>query len=192
MWTAPVRPPCGFAPAPFSTCPHPARGGLRFDFKAILSYENRQALTCAPYPLVLFLFSCFFAPFPGSICPAPRHLISGILLAETMPAKFIPTELQMSRKLIFGERRRHQRKSCVFEIDLNDHHGNFRCYLRDLSLGGALVEHPSRFKPDLGQELLLTIPFRKRSGVVVVKGHVVRARAGIVAVAFRQGSSQQF
>jgi len=98
-------------------------------------------------------------------------------------------EFQMSRKLIFGERRRHERKSCVFEIDLNDHNGYFRCYLRDLSLGGALVEHPSLFKPNLGQELFLTIPYRQRSGVVVVTGHVVRARAGTVAVAFRQGSS---
>lgn len=34
---------------------------------------------------------------------------------------------------------------------------------------GALVEPPTHFSPKVGQELRLTIPFRKRPGVVVVK-----------------------
>lgn len=90
----------------------------------------------------------------------------------------------MNRKMMFGERRLYARKSCTFAIDLDDYNRIYSCHLRDLSLGGALVECPSHFTPDVGQELLLTIPYRKRSGVVVVKGHVVRARSGRAAIAF--------
>jgi Tfp pilus assembly protein PilZ len=90
----------------------------------------------------------------------------------------------MARKMMFGERRLHERKSCTFAVDINDHIRIYSCHLRDLSRGGALVEYPPHFEPNVGQELLLTIPYRKKPGAVIVKGRVVRARFGRIAVAF--------
>jgi hypothetical protein len=94
----------------------------------------------------------------------------------------------MGRKMMFGERRLHARKRCAFSVDLNDYTKIYSCNLRDLSLGGALVEHPSTFKPKVGQELLLTIPYRTRVGYAMVKGRIVRIRFGRLAVAFKKSN----
>ncbi len=92
----------------------------------------------------------------------------------------------MGAKMMFGERRLHERKTCTFSVDLNDDTKIYNCHLRDLSLGGALVEHPETFKPKLGQVLLLTIPYRKRMGYVMVKGKIIRARFGRLAIVFQK------
>lgn len=93
------------------------------------------------------------------------------------------------KKLVFGERRLHPRKSCVFKIDLDDYYRNYTCNLRDLSVGGALLERPSHFRPTLGQPLLITISFRNKPGSVVVKGTVIRFKDDHVAVAFEKNLS---
>ena len=92
----------------------------------------------------------------------------------------------MAQKMMFGERRLYERTTCTFSVDLNDYSKIYSCHLRDLSLGGALVEYPTTFKPKLGQELLLTIPYRNRIGHVMVRGRIVRARYGKLAVAFQK------
>ena len=97
----------------------------------------------------------------------------------------------MGAKMMFGERRLHERKTCTFAVDLNDYVKIYSCHLRDLSLGGALVEYPSTFKPKLGQELLLTIPFRQKIGHVMVKGEIIRARYGMLAIAFQKPGAWQ-
>lgn len=92
----------------------------------------------------------------------------------------------MSKKMMFGERRLHERKSCAFAVDINDYDRIYSCSLRNLSLGGAQVECPPTFKPKLGQELLLSIPYRQKMGYVMVKGKIVRFRYGRLAVAFQK------
>lgn len=97
----------------------------------------------------------------------------------------------MGSKMMFGERRLYQRKACTFAVDINDYTKIYSCNLRDLSLGGALVEYPSTFKPKLGQELLLTIPYRQKIGHVMVKGEIIRARYGTLAIAFQKADTRQ-
>lgn len=90
------------------------------------------------------------------------------------------------KKLVFGERRLHPRKPCVFKVELDDYYRNYNCTMRDLSLGGALLDRPTEFEPSLGQALLLTISFRNKPGAVVVKGTVVRYEEDRLAVAFEK------
>ena len=97
----------------------------------------------------------------------------------------------MGAKMMFGERRLYERKSCTFAVDINDYARIYSCNLRDLSLGGALLEYPPTFKPKLGQELLLTIPYRKRIGHVMVKGEIIRARYGTLAISFQKADTRR-
>lgn len=92
----------------------------------------------------------------------------------------------MGGKMNFGERRLYERKACTFAVDINDYAKIYSCHLRDLSLGGALVEYPTTFKPKVGQELLLTIPYRKRIGYVMVKGKIIRSMYGKLAISFQK------
>lgn len=84
----------------------------------------------------------------------------------------------------FGERRLHKRIICTFSIHIEDDRRSYMAYLRDLSLGGALVEPPPYFTPRIGQRLRLTIPFRKKAGVAVVNGKVLQTRKDGMAVSF--------
>jgi len=91
-----------------------------------------------------------------------------------------------------AEKRRYQRKTCAFSIHIEDDRRSYLAYLRDLSLGGALVEPPLHFNPRVGQELRLTIPFLKRPGVVVVNCKILQARKNGVAVAFLRQPAPRF
>jgi len=90
----------------------------------------------------------------------------------------------MANKLVFGERRLHKRKACTFAVDIDDYNRVYRGHLRDLSLGGALIKAPSHFRPHVGKELMLTIPFRNKGGVVTIKGKINGTRNGYVVVVF--------
>jgi hypothetical protein len=94
--------------------------------------------------------------------------------------------LTMAHTMLFGERRLHDRLYCAFSIHIEDNERSYSASLRNLSLGGALVEPPTHFSPKVGQELRLTIPFRKRPGVVVVKGKIAYTRRDGLAIVFEK------
>lgn len=90
----------------------------------------------------------------------------------------------MSNALIFGERRLHVRKDCYFYVDVNDYHKTFTGHLRNLSLGGALMDPPLHRMPKVGQDLILTIPFRRRPDCLVIKGRISRVQSDGVGIQF--------
>ena len=90
----------------------------------------------------------------------------------------------MTNPLIFGERRQYKRKKCFFKIELDDYHGTHSANLRDLSKSGAFVETSVDIRPFIGQELVLTIPFRRRTDQVVVKGKITRIKEDGFGVTF--------
>ena len=107
----------------------------------------------------------------------------GFSVIETI--KFtLQLEAHMAYDTLFGERRLHQRKSCALSITIDDYKRNYSGYLINLSLGGALIEPASQFKAKIGQELMLTIPFRKKNGFTMVKGKVTRTRNERIVVMF--------
>lgn len=90
----------------------------------------------------------------------------------------------MSNPLIFGERRLYDRKACAFSVSIAADNGQYRALLRNLSAGGALIEAPSGQRQRVGQEVVLTIPFQKKRGNVVIKGKVARVKHNGVAISF--------
>jgi Tfp pilus assembly protein PilZ len=75
-------------------------------------------------------------------------------------------------ELLFGERRQFLRKSCIRMIGINDYSKLYSGHLRDLALGGAFVEPEERNITEIGQELLLSIPFSLRDGYVTIQAKV--------------------
>jgi PilZ domain len=101
-------------------------------------------------------------------------------------------EVHMDQKMIFGERRLHARKSCSFAIEIHDYRRSYDVLLWNLSLGGALVECPRGFRPRPEQELLLNIAFRRKVGLVSVKGKIVRVKFDGLGIAFLREASAGF
>ena len=85
---------------------------------------------------------------------------------------------------IFGERRLHQRKTCAFAITLTDRRRAHRVMLRNLSLGGALIDTPPDRPLRVGQELIITIPYRLRKDSIRIKGRVGRIDNSAMGVVF--------
>ena len=56
--------------------------------------------------------------------------------------------------------------------------------MRNLSLGGALIELPIERKPRVDQQLTITIPFRLKRGTAKVKGRIDRVQEGFMGVEF--------
>lgn len=90
----------------------------------------------------------------------------------------------MSEVLPFGERRGHQRKSCMLTVDLNDFHRPFSGHMRNIGLGGAFVETDHQYLPTIGQEFFITIPYQLKAGKITVKGRVTRIRSNGLGISF--------
>lgn len=75
-------------------------------------------------------------------------------------------------EMLFGERRQFLRKECIRMIGINDYAKLYSGHLRDLALGGAFVEPKGGNISEIGQELLLSIPFGLREGYVNIQAKV--------------------
>lgn len=90
----------------------------------------------------------------------------------------------MAQVQVFGERRVFPRKTCAFTVTIEDHKTFYPALMRNLSLGGALVELPASRNPRVGQHVTLTIPFRLKNEIAVIPGEIFRVRPGYMGVAF--------
>ena len=86
---------------------------------------------------------------------------------------------------VFGERRLHQRKECAFPITVEDPQSAYLSYIRNLSLGGALVEQPPGRRIRVGENITLTIPFQLKRDSLVIEGKIMRIQAGRMGIIFR-------
>lgn len=78
----------------------------------------------------------------------------------------------MTNPLVLGERRLYERKACLFRVGVTAENGRYQGLLRNLSAGGALVESLAGHAPRIGQEVVLTIPFREKRAHAVLKGRI--------------------
>ena len=90
----------------------------------------------------------------------------------------------MAQVQVFGERRRYIRKACAFTVTIEDKKTFYPALIRNLSLGGALVELPVQRNPRVGQRVTLTIPFRLKNEIAVIPGRIHRVNEGLMGVAF--------
>ena len=89
----------------------------------------------------------------------------------------------------FGERRLFERKSCSRMIMINDHQDSYSGHLRDLAVGGALIEPPHGNDIWIGQELELTIPFGLKKDHIRIKAKVAWTKPIGIGVRFIKSSS---
>lgn len=94
----------------------------------------------------------------------------------------------MSPDLVFGERRLHERKECTFSVQIDDYDTIYTGHMRNLSVGGAFIEPPGDSYPAVGQDVVLTIPYRNKKDRLIIKGRIARTRYDGMGVAFLTGS----
>lgn len=86
--------------------------------------------------------------------------------------------------LPFGERRLLHRKPCSRMIGINDYRHSYAGHLRDLSVGGAFIEPQEDNNPQIGQELLLTIPFGLKRDHINIKAKIAWIKPRGIGVRF--------
>lgn len=89
----------------------------------------------------------------------------------------------------FGERRLFERKSCSRMIMIDDHEDSYSGHMRDLAVGGALIEPPQGNETRIGQELMLTIPFGLRNDHIKIKAKVAWIKSIGMGVRFIKSSA---
>lgn len=87
--------------------------------------------------------------------------------------------------MLFGERRQFERKKCLRMIGINNFNQLYSGHLRDLALGGAFLEPKEGNRSQIGQELLLSIPFGLRNGYVSIKATVAWIQYNGIGVRFQ-------
>jgi Tfp pilus assembly protein PilZ len=93
----------------------------------------------------------------------------------------------------FGERRLFERKSCSRMVMINDLQDSYSGHMRDLAIGGALIEPPNGNDARIGQELVLTIPFGLKKDHIRIKARVAWVKPIGIGVRFiKSASDNQF
>ncbi|MGD9009808.1 MAG: PilZ domain-containing protein [Desulfobacteraceae bacterium] len=84
----------------------------------------------------------------------------------------------------FGERRLHERKSCSRTVGVVDSNSSYFAHLRDLAPGGAMIEPPLEIKSQIGEELIMTIPYGLKKHELTVKAKIAWIRPNGIGVRF--------
>ncbi len=84
----------------------------------------------------------------------------------------------------FGERRLHERKSCSRMVGVIDSRSSYTAHLRDLAPGGAMIEPPLEIRSQIGDELLMTIPYGLKKNELTVKARITWIRPHGMGVRF--------
>lgn len=84
----------------------------------------------------------------------------------------------------FGERRLHERKSCSRTVGVVDSKSSYSAHLRDLAPGGAMIEPPLEIKSQIGEELIMTIPYGLKKDELTVKAKIAWIRPHGMGVRF--------
>ena len=95
----------------------------------------------------------------------------------------------VEQMLPFGERRLFERKSCSRMIMINDYQDSYSGHMRDLAVGGALIEPPIDNEVWIGQELMLTIPFGLKKDHIRIRAKVAWTKPVGIGVRFIKSSS---
>jgi Tfp pilus assembly protein PilZ len=69
-------------------------------------------------------------------------------------------------------------------ISIDDYRHSYAGHLRDLSVGGAFIEPHADNDPQIGQELMLTIPFSLKHDHIIIKAKVAWIKPRGIGVRF--------
>jgi Tfp pilus assembly protein PilZ len=90
----------------------------------------------------------------------------------------------VSSSMPFGERRLHDRKSCSRMVGIIGSRTSYTAHLRDLTPGGALIEPPLDVSSQIGEKLMMTIPYGLKEQELTVKAEVAWIRPHGMGVRF--------
>ncbi|MBT8340621.1 MAG: PilZ domain-containing protein [Desulfatitalea sp.] len=85
-----------------------------------------------------------------------------------------------------SDRRRHARKPCDLPADVDDYESTRSCRVLNIGTGGAFIAARAE-KEQIGQELIVTIPFEKQENFLVIKARVAWRNASGIGVMFVKG-----
>ncbi len=74
-------------------------------------------------------------------------------------------------------------------IEVNDSKNSYTGHLRDLAIGGAFIEPADGNESELGQELILTIPFGLKKDNLTIKAKVAWIKPSGIGVRFLSTTS---
>ena len=86
--------------------------------------------------------------------------------------------------MVTRERRNFERWNCTMPVDVDDYEHVYAGQVKNLGKGGAFVEADLEERPEIGQELFLTIPFCQGAEFLIIKGQVAWVRDNGVGVSF--------
>jgi hypothetical protein len=93
---------------------------------------------------------------------------------------------------LFGERRRFERKTCLLMIGINNYKKLHTGYIRDLGLAGAFIEPQwGKERPDIGQKLLLAIPYGLKEGYVSIPAKIEWINSNGIGVQFQNAHARR-
>ncbi len=90
----------------------------------------------------------------------------------------------MLRALPVEERRMYERKDCSLQADLDDYENTYSGCIRNLCKGGAYIEAEMGKKPEIGQEIFMTIPYKRSAKYLIIKALVAWTREDGIGVTF--------
>lgn len=82
------------------------------------------------------------------------------------------------------ERRSEERKNCRLPADLDDYDNTCCGLVRNISKAGAFVETSGITGSKVGQELLMTIPYKNNSNYLIIKAAVAWVKPYGIGVTF--------
>lgn len=82
------------------------------------------------------------------------------------------------------DRRYFERVGCSLSISLDDYENAYSGNIRNIGLGGAFVEMDYRRKPRIGNEVLVTIPYQKKSDYLIIRGRVMWSKPEGIGISF--------
>ena len=90
----------------------------------------------------------------------------------------------VSFNMPFGERRLHERKLCSRMVGIIDSKTSYTAHLRDLAPGGALIEPPLDVSSQIGEEVMMTIPYGLKKRELTVRAEIAWIRPHGIGVRF--------
>ncbi len=84
----------------------------------------------------------------------------------------------------FGEKRLFQRRSCSRMVSIDDFQSSYGGHMHDLTVDGAFIEPSLGNGAQIGQELILTIPFAKKHDHLRIRARVAWTRINGIGVRF--------
>lgn len=83
-----------------------------------------------------------------------------------------------------AERRLYARTRCNLPADVDDYETISSGNVLNLCRGGAYVKASMEETPEIGQEVIMTIPFHSRENYLIIKARVAWASSGGIGVTF--------